>query len=548
MWRVASKSKNGAKVRFSFGGEQAEADPLLRESFFETSQYSAIADPHDPRCFLIGRTGSGKSAMLQQLEEHHGGHVIRIAPEDLSLPYICDSSVVSDLKEAGVHLAPFFTALWKHVLIVEIIRHRYRVNSPKVKSNVIQGLREKLSQDPAKLSALDYLDEFEGKFWCEADERIREITDSFERKFQGGLGGGLAGAHLQGIESSGGEVRREIVAKHQKIVNETQLPRLNKMLSVLNDDVLDTSQNFTWVVIDDLDRDWVDTALVNELVRCLFRAVVDMKRVSHLKIVVALRTNIFRELDFSDAVAGQEEKFRSLTLQVGWSEKDMSLMLSERAAAGAARANVANVDGVSDVLPPSNQTRGNALKFVLRRTMMRPRDAISYLNRCCDLGGVGGARITWQQLEDSEQSYSNDRILALRDEWKASYPGLEKVMGCFVGVPPVMTPDDLLLPLEEVSLLLASPQFSERTWLMDLLKPVWEGNVSRDDSVGPYMGLIELLYDLGFIGVRQATPKAVFSQEQPELLRQHHAIKAIAGYVVHPIFWAGLGISRREGI
>jgi hypothetical protein len=102
--------------------------------------------------------------------------------------------------------------------------------------------------------------------------------------------------------------------RFQRIVNKTQLPRLNKMMEVLDEDILDSPQNYTYIVIDDLDRDWVDEKVANDLIRCLFRAVLDMQRIRNLKFLVALRTNIFEELDFGSRTGAQEEKFRALTL------------------------------------------------------------------------------------------------------------------------------------------------------------------------------------------------------------------------------------------
>jgi hypothetical protein len=67
-------------------------------------------------------------------------------------------------------------------------------------------------------------------------------------------------------------------------------------------------------VIDDLDRDWVAERLSSDLIRCLFRTVLDMRRVANLKIVVALRANFYQELDVGTS-GHQEEKFRTPVLQ-----------------------------------------------------------------------------------------------------------------------------------------------------------------------------------------------------------------------------------------
>src|SRR5438270_1420724 len=114
---------------YTLGAEQSEADRLLEQAFYESDHYKAIHRRDDRRCFLIGRTGSGKSAALQYLEASNSDHVIRIAPQDLSLAYITELGAIQYLASLNVHLDPLFIALWKHVLLVEAIKHRYKINS-----------------------------------------------------------------------------------------------------------------------------------------------------------------------------------------------------------------------------------------------------------------------------------------------------------------------------------------------------------------------------------------------------------------------------------
>ena len=79
---------------FTLGGQQAEADPLFDEAFLDTGEYAAVSSKSDKRCFIIGRTGAGKSALLQRLEEQANPHVIRINPDDLALPYITNLQAI----------------------------------------------------------------------------------------------------------------------------------------------------------------------------------------------------------------------------------------------------------------------------------------------------------------------------------------------------------------------------------------------------------------------------------------------------------------------
>ncbi len=59
------------------------------------------------------------------------------------------------------------------------------------------------------------------------------------------------------------ESRAEQVDRFQRIVNENQLARLNKMIDVLDDHILGTPHDFRYVIIDDLDLEWVDERIAN---------------------------------------------------------------------------------------------------------------------------------------------------------------------------------------------------------------------------------------------------------------------------------------------
>ncbi len=88
------------------------------------------------------------------------------------------------------------------------------------------------------------------------------------------------------------------------------------MVEVLDDDILDSAHDYRYVVTDDLDKEWVDERIANDLIRCLFATVYGLQHVRNLKVLVALRTNIFQELDFGRRGGGQEEKFRALVLDL----------------------------------------------------------------------------------------------------------------------------------------------------------------------------------------------------------------------------------------
>jgi hypothetical protein len=531
--KKTTRSSRRLSSGFNLGGQQAEADPLLEEAFYRTSQYRAVADRDDPHCFVIGRTGSGKSALLRQLETQYSGHVIRIAPEDLALTYVADLQAIRWLDQQRVHLDPLFIALWKHVFLVELIKHRYNVHSPDAKQNFISALGEKIKKDRSKLEALRYLEEFQGKFWCEADERVREIADRFESQIRAEAGVNLGGSLAASAgEITSGEERRELVARFQRIVNETQLPRLNQMIKVLDEDILSSPQHFVTIVIDDLDQDWVDDHVTNSLIRCLFRAVHDLKRVSNLKIIVALRTNIFEALDFGQRTGGQEEKFRALSMRLRWSPADMTAMLDERTRAAGDRLGN-EMFGVRTLLPAKNKTRGDALEFIYRRTLMRPRDVIAYLNECL-AGATANPRITWDQIHAAEDSYSRNRLLALRDEWKPTFPGVDRVLGAFEECPSVMTPGEFAERCNQLALLSVEDDFEGTSWLSALTSDIWTNE--GGDWADVYGPSARFLFDIGFTGCALPKAKPIYSHDEPGFLDRRNRVTACERFIIHPAF------------
>jgi hypothetical protein len=524
----------------------AEVDPLLKVAFYFSGHYAAMERQDDPRCFLVGRTGGGKTATLRYLESAHEEHVIRINPEDLSLPYITDLGVIKYLTSLDVHLDPFFIALWKHVLLVEVIRHRYKIDSPAAKKNIFASLAERVARDPAKKQALDYLNDFGDKFWCETDERVRDITTRFEDqvKAEAKLTFGIANVSTVGgsgdlSSTASKETRAEQADRFQRIINETQLARLNKMINVLDEYILDSEQNFTYIVIDDLDQDWVDERVSNNLIRCLFRAVRDLRKVRNLKILVALRTNIFEQLDFGGRRGGQEEKFNSLILRMRWSRGELISLLDERARVAAEEYGMKGIVGIRSMLPEPNRTRGNAITFILDRTLMRPRDAIAYLNECFILAG-GRPRLAWTDIQRAERPYSMNRLSALRDEWKATYPGIDRLFKLFTHCPCPMERRELTSLLEESVMLLANADFPGTPWMTDLTEPIWNNIAS--EWVDMYYPLLRLLFNIGFIGCGSETGSPVYVHDDPDYGEQISNFDSAVKFYVHPAFRAALDV------
>jgi len=538
------------RSNFSFGGVMAESDPLLPAAYWDNGDYEAIASQSDPRCFVIGRTGSGKSAAFQHLEERYTGQVIRILPEDLSLPYIVNLDVIRQLRALDVHIEPFLIALWKHILIVEILRFRYRINSPDEKQNVLTTLRQLVARDTRRMKAIDYLNEFGDKFWSETDERVKQVTETFERKINSAADV-HANASVIGAKGSASldhqikrEIRQDIASRYQKVVDNTQLARLNDMIMLLDGSILRDHEPYLYLLIDDLDKDWVSSDVSNLLIRCLFRAVIDMKRVKRLKILVALRTNIFQELDYAaEGSGGQEEKVRGLALHMRWMRNDLKSLLESRAQAASQTYRMQPPMILADMLPKSTRGDGHPVDYVLDRTLMRPRDAITFMNEAVRLAS-GHNRITWTMLRLAEKTFSDERLLALRDEWKSSYRDIDKVLLQFRDKPVTMTKAELGAVLDDVAMLIGDPAFKGRAWMEPMFSRLWApGGQERtwEEIYGP---IVDLLYNVSFLGIAagpHAKPRYSYEGMAPQ--RATAEVMETTVFKIHPMFARGLELT-----
>lgn len=535
------------KSNFSLGGVMAENDPLLSNAYWDNGDFASMESFQDSRCFVIGRTGSGKSAAFRHLEERHAGRVIRIAPENLSLPYITNLNVMRYLLELEVHLEPLFKALWKHIIIVEIIKHRYKITTPEQKTNIVRALLDKFSRDEGKRKAIAYLEEFGDKFWCEADERVRQIAEGFEHKIdrEGSIAADLkalsGGGSSAMSESVRYDVKRELNAKYQKLVNDTQLPRLNEMVSILSNEILESEQHRTFLVVDDLDKDWVDEKLSNILIQCLLETVVDMQRVSHLKILVALRTNIFDQLGRGiQNNKVQMEKIRGSSLLIKWTENDLRNLLDQRVDAASRMYEVDHLGGIKDILPKNKKHNVGALEYILGRTLMRPRDAILYMNSCLR-EATGESRISWDNIKKSEKRYSIERLEALYDEWKDPYVGINRVFDLFRGHSYRMGKPEIQEIVGYIALLPSENDFLGAEWVIEMTRDIYSADYASKQWRDLYGKTLDILFKISFLGlVLPNQEQIMYSYSNDSYVITKLDFENAVGYEIHPAFRQGL--------
>lgn len=378
---MAKRDKFRFRRHDNIGAAAAEEDPFLDRCFVDTGDLETIRNCKDSRRIVLGRTGSGKTALLLHLCEIEG-RAIQIKPESLALAYISNSTVLQFFSELGVQLDIFFRLLWRHVFTVEIVKCRFHIETEADKQTFIDWVVSQF-RDKKREQAIEYLRRWGQSFWEETEYRIKEVTTKLENDLK-------AAAHVKvpnlrlsadSAHKLTEEQKQDVIHRAQHVVNSVQIRQLSDILDLIND-VLDNEQKRYYIVIDRLDENWIEDSLRFRLIRALIETAKDFVKVRQVKIVVAIRYDLLDRVFRLTRDAGfQEEKYESLYLPLEWSKAQLIEVLDARIAALIEQRYTTQNVTHRDILPARIDDQP-AIDYMLARTMMRPRDLILFFN-CC---------------------------------------------------------------------------------------------------------------------------------------------------------------------
>jgi hypothetical protein len=410
------------------GAADAATDDYLSSCFVDTGAVEVLKELGQPHRLVVGRTGSGKTALLAHLERDVGEHAITIRAENLALTHISNSTILRFLRDLGVKLDLFFRLLWRHVFAVEILKKRFRIFDETQKRSFFDRVADYFKSREHR-QAVEYLKKWGGdRFWEKTDIRIKELTATFETEVTKSLGGELT-AKLGGLKAGyartdklTAEERAEVVERAQRVVNEVQMRELSNLIDLIGH-VLEDSGDYYYILLDRLDENWVEEYVRYLLIRALLETVKDFLRVKRCKIVVALRFDLMRRVFDRTRDAGfQEEKYLSSVLRLEWTDAELAQILDRRVAELIRRRYTQDGATHTDVMPV--RVEGKApIDYLLERTLRRPRDVIHFFNLCLQEAD-GQAKVTVSAIRRAEAIYSADRLRFLRDEWYADFPDL----------------------------------------------------------------------------------------------------------------------------
>lgn len=249
--------KSGLTFRFRrnarIGEAAAEMDgEFLFQSFHDIGDYAVLKDTKTPARIVIGRTGSGKTALLRMLKREED-HVIEIDPEHLSLNFISNNDVIKFFEHLGVKLDLFYGLLWRHVFAVELLKAKFQLNTAEKTNSFVDSLMERLrGKNKPRERAIRYLQDWGDKFWIETEYRVKEFTSKLAAELKAGAGVDIDAIKMStsGALTLSEEQKKEIVHRGQQIVNSVQLKELSEVINYLSDEVFTDAQRPYYIIID----------------------------------------------------------------------------------------------------------------------------------------------------------------------------------------------------------------------------------------------------------------------------------------------------------
>ena len=424
------RERNPIIVRNSeIGATDAEYDDaFLFTCFVDNPAYSVVTDLDNNKTLLVGRTGSGKTAILRKIEASNADRCSYISLPDMAISYVTNSDYINFLIQLNIDLELFFVALWKHVICLEYIRSNYNITNTEKSKTLIERLQAMFKRDDRKKKGIEYLRTWESKFWVTMDENIREITRQVEDKVSAEFGADVERlkANVGYVNTMSAVRRQQYEFRAKQIINASLLVELSNVVDVLSTfEEAGGNQRVRYILIDKIDEKWVDDKVKYHLIRALIEALKSLRKIRSLKVVVALRSDVLAKVISDSNNPGlQRDKYDDHIVEISWEKQELFELVDKRIGAMYRRKYTKNDVHFGDVFQ-SSVAQKKPFEYMVERSLLRPRDIISFTNLSLS-AAQGKSEIAARDVKEAEAGYSRTRYEALIQEWAIAFPWLPK--------------------------------------------------------------------------------------------------------------------------
>jgi len=467
-----------------FGDVRAEHDhQFLDHSFYEWQDYRAMFESND-RFIIVGRRGTGKSALTYRISEdsHDRRFSIVIAPNEeevIGLRPVASlfGSTVSRIR-AGVKIA------WRYALLLEVglvFWESYKT-------------RREVELRPVLLAHL--------KNWRASGgsciERLRAIMrDS-----------------LKAIEK-----------EEDRIADLASILQINQVTEDVVSIVRSNDRLFT-ILFDRLDEGYEPDSIGVGLIDGIVYGVDDLRSAlgPNLKAFVFIRDNIFRAIQAEDKDFSRN--LESQVLRLHWDPQELFYLVAKRIR------NVFSIDKESDVKTwnaiTANELHGrDGFKNILKLTLYRPRDVIALLNAAFyQAQRQSRTTLIEEDFALSAKQISLTRYDDLSKEYESILPGIGLLTRSFAGGPAKMEWQAAASILDKAM---------KSDGLSEAISQHFKILDSSDEA-------IKTLYGVGFLGFYERQQDSfLFSHDGKRPDRSFGANDVL---MIHPCYWLALSLDQ----
>lgn len=460
----------------------------LRDYFVPTGQYNEAKRGHAR--LVVGRKGAGKTAIFYGVRSTYNRSqehvVLDLKPEGHQ--FIKLREFVLNTLSPG-HQQQVLTAFWNYLLLMEIAH------------KIIEAEEFRSHQNPHLRTAFERLelaygtpkDIEQGDF----SERLLELVDAIVRKKQD-----------IGEIISNAEITRLIYAHD-----------IRKLSEALSEYLNTARKRDVWLLFDNLDKGWPVHAVEEQdilVLKSLLEATRKLQRQFETRqvefhCVVFIRNDIYQHLLLDPADRGKDT-----AVILDWNDPEVFKEIIRRRMIHSTEIEE-EFDRLWQLFFDSHIRGEESFSWILRHTLMRPREVIRFVRDCLDVAvNRGHEKVTEEDVLWAEALFSEDALVDLTLELKDVSPKFADVPYGFIGTGTVMSADELSIRLLDV-------------------------NVDEPE----HEKVIELLLWFGFLGLITSPDQERYAfAYQYNLKMMKAGVNAPYTYCVHPAFRKHLGTSH----
>lgn len=464
------------------GDIRAENDhEMLDRGFYETPDYRSILEEHRRR-IVVGRRGTGKSAMFYKLQGHWRSEPrtlrIELTPVDTDViglrPIVALFGIKPSYLRAACRLA------WRYALLQEILSElteNYKVRSDVEFRNTVEFARS----------------------WRRGGKSLTQRL--------------LHSLHSKVDKDAPVEARISSLAQALEIDSLTQLVEKG----------LVTSKSRLQVMADKLDEgyepDGIGIAILSGLVDA-FDAL--SSSIAQTATTVFLRDNIFRVIQVRDP--DYSRNIEGDVLRLHWDEYHLFNMICNRIRL-AFKLEPENNLRIWNKVTARDLHGMEGFRYCLRLTLYRPRDLVGLLNSAFNHArSHERTTIVNEDVEASAREISSSRLDDLRKEYKEVIPGIEKLISVFASGKPELSLDDI----------------GELTELLPSTEGLAQAEAQTLTILKSPEDIVHALYSVGFLGIWNAQASSwVFSHDGKA---SDFSVNKSSRLLLHPCYWIGLNL------